>query len=250
MDERIAERRRGVERDRRRRRGRLAVIGLVIVAVATAGALVERSPLVALAEVQVVGADRLEPRDVRAAADLPLGTSTLRLRLRAARERVEALPLVRSATVQRVDPLTVRVTVRERVPELVVTTSRGAVLVDGTGLVIDRGGVAGLARVATTAAHPPAPGSAITALPAAANAVAVHAALPGPLRAEVVRYEPRADDDVDLILRSGLRVRFGRADHVAEKARTLGALLPDLEPALVALVDVRAPSNPVVLPQA
>ena len=248
MDERIAERRREVERERRRRRGRLAVIGLILVAVVSGGALVERSSLVALAEVQVRGTERLDASEVRAAADLPLGTSTLRLRLGAARERVEALPLVRAAEVERIDPLTVRVTVRERVPELVVTTHRGAVLVDGAGLVIDRGGVTGLPQVATATTEVPAPGTAITVLPAAANAVAVHAALPGPLRAEVVRYEPRADDDVDLVLRNGLRVRFGRADHVVEKARTLGALLPGLEQTQVALIDVRAPSNPVVLP--
>ena len=250
MDQRIAERRKEVERERRRRHGRLAVVGLILVAVISGGALVERSSLVALAEVQVRGTERLDASDVRAAADLPLGTSTLRLRLGAARARVEALPLVRAAQVERVDPLTVRVTVRERVPELVVTTLSGAVLVDGAGLVIDRGVVEGLPQITTSVTELPRLGTPITALPAAANAVAVHAALPGPLRAEVVRYEPRADDDVDLVLRNGLRVRFGRADHVAEKARTLGALLPGIEPTDVALIDVRAPSNPVVLPAA
>ena len=114
VDERIAARRREVREDRRRRRLRRTIMVAVALVLVVVGVLVERSSLVALAEVRVTGTERLDVRTVRRAADLELGTSTLRLPLGEARERVEALPLVASAEVRRLDPLTVLVEVTER----------------------------------------------------------------------------------------------------------------------------------------
>lgn len=248
VDERIAARRAEVRDDRRRRRLRRTILAATLLVLLAVAVAVERSPLVALAEVRVEGAQRLDPEVIRDAADLPLGTSTLRLRLDAARARVESLPLVASASVSRVDPLTVVVAVEERVPVAVVTRGRQHVLVDAEGVVVAPGQEPGLARIMVLAGRFPAVGETLAEAPTAANAHAAVTALPGPLRALVAAYEARGPDELDLRLTDGTLVRFGRADRVDEKARSLGAVIEDLGGRPVAEIDVRAPGRPVVVP--
>lgn len=250
VDERIAARRKEVREGRRRRRLRRTILVATLLALLVVGVLVERSSLVALAEVRVTGTQRLDPDSVREAADLELGTSTLRLPLDAARERVEALPLVASADVHRLDPLTVQVDVTERQPVAVVRRrGGGAVLVDREGVVLATGAEKGLPVIRLVRGTLPEPGEGIDAVPAAANAHAALAELPGPIRSLVEVYVARDVDQLELRLASGTTVRFGRGDRVAEKARALGAVLEDLGSTTVAVIDVRAPGRPVVLPQ-
>ncbi|MDQ4131000.1 MAG: FtsQ-type POTRA domain-containing protein, partial [Actinomycetota bacterium] len=245
MDSRIEQRRIEARRERAISRRRVAVCLASVLALFGVAAWLEQSPLLALSEVEVVGTRRLSPDEVREAAALGLGTSTLRLRLGHARERVEALPLVRSAAVRRADPLRVRITVVERRPILVLAAAGGEVLVDAEGIVVAPGGQAGLPVITTSAPEPLPPGASVSELPEAWNAFAVATSLPGPLRADVLRYEGRGRNDVVLVLGSGLRARFGRAEDVGEKSRALGALLSELEASAPgASVDVRVPSNP------
>lgn len=248
VDERIAERRREVRDERRRGRLRRTVLVATLVLLLLAALAVERSSLVALAEVRVEGTQRLDPDTVREAADLPLGTSTLRLRLGDARERVEALPLVATATVDRLDPLTVLVSVTERVPLAVVRGRGGFALIDDDGVVVAAGREDGLPLIDLGSAPPPAPGDHVRDLPALANAHRALRELPGPLRTEVAQYRAIADDALTLELVNGTLVDFGRAERVDEKARSLGAVLDDLGDRVVATIDVRAPRTPVVIP--
>jgi cell division protein FtsQ len=244
VDTKIAERRAEVRRERmlgRRRRVKVAIVVFVVAAVLIA---IERSPLLAVSSVEVAGTERIP--EVVEAADLPVGTSTLRLRVRQAQDRVEGLAFVRDATVRRVDPLTVRIEVDERLPVLAVSNGERSVLVDEDGIVVDDAPPGQLPLVRTPGDPLPSPGEEIERRTAAANAFAVHAGLPGPMRSVVQRYEATGPDDVELLLDQGVTVQFGRAERVAEKARVLGALLRDVGPDDV--VDVRAPANPVVLP--
>lgn len=246
MDTRIAERRADVrhERMRTRRRRTLAVTALVVAAASIAW-LVE-SPLLALSEVRVEGNRQLDAEVIREAASLPLGASVLRLPLSAARQRVESLAWVRDATLRRSDPLTVTIAVEERRPAAVLLARGRTGLIDRDGIFLARGASKGLPVIETGETRLPEPGEGLGAMPAAANAHAVYAALPGPLRTEVSRYLARGADDATLVLRDGTRVRFGRARDADEKARVLGALLKEAGP--IAAMDVRVPGNPVVLP--
>lgn len=248
VDERIAERRAEVRRDRQRRRLRRTILVASLLVLAVAAFVVERSPLVALAEVRVSGTNRLNPEDVRDAAGLEAGTSTLRLPLGAARERVEALPLVRSAEVRRVDPLTVLLEVTERAPVAVIVRGDEAVLVDEDGVILAPGAEPDLPRIRLQEGSLPEPGEDVGASPAAANAHAAMRGLPGALRSRIAAYVARAADEVDLKLVGGVVVRFGRADRIDEKARALGAVLEEVGRQPVEVIDVRAPSRPVVVP--
>lgn len=251
MDERIAERRAEVRRDeqlrRRRRTVRVAVALLVLVVLVA----VERSPLVGLEEIEVVGTERLTAAEVREAADLAPGTSTLRLRLRAVEERVAGLPLVAAADASRVDPLTVRIAVTERVPALRLTGDPGWLLDrEGTVLAPADGSVevpAGAVRVVASG-EVPAPGEGPEGGSPLAAAVGTWRGLTGALRAEVTLVRADAAAEVLLELRDGTEVRWGRAERHDEKSRALGAVLEDLAGAQVTTIDVTAPGRPSVAP--
>jgi cell division protein FtsQ len=252
IDDRIAERRREVRRDRQLRRRRRTVRLLVAVVVVALLVIVERSPLVGLEDVQVAGTERLTATAVREAAALELGTSTLRLGLPTVEERVRALPLVGAVDAHRLDPLTVRIAVTEREPALVLRGDGEPVLADRTGVVIGPadGTLAapdGLPVLALPG-PPPAPGEGGPDGGPAAAAVTVWRGLSGPLRAEVERVRAASADDLTLDLGSGVEVRFGAAERIDEKVRALGAVLEDVRDTPVTAIDVRAPMRPVVVP--
>lgn len=246
IDDRIAERRREVRRERQRARRRRTFVVLGLVLAALVFWFVERSPLVGLDSIEVAGTERLTEQDVLDAADLGLGTSTLRLRLGQVEERVEALPLVREATARRLDPLHVRIEVEEREPVLVARGGGHERLVDRDGVVIAEGRVERLPVVQLE--DVPAPGERGDGDGPLAAAVATWRGLSGPLRLEVVRYDARDPQELELELRSGILVRFGAPERIDEKVRSLGAVLEDVGETGVTTIDVRAPTRPVVVP--
>lgn len=245
VDERIARRRREVRGEHRRRRLRRTVVVVVLLALAVALLVVERSPLVELAEVRVEGIRDLSPDQVTDAAGLRLGTSLLRLPLDAADERVEALPRVASAEVRRVDPVTVEIRVQERVPTLVARQGEDAVLVDDEGIVLAEDDLDGLEVVEVETGNLPAPGESVRANRALANAFTFGRELPGPTSSLVASIRAVDEDRAILVLTSGTEVEVGRATEVAAKARALAAVLEDLDGRQVAVIDVRAPNAPV-----
>lgn len=251
IDERIAERRAEVRDERRRGRLRRTLVTLALLAVVVALVLVERSALVGLEEVRVVGTDRLDVDTVLDAADLELGTSTLRLGLNDATDRVTALPAVRDARASRLDPLTVEIVVEERQPVLTATGGGETRLLDRDGVVLAEADHDALPRIELPGEPPPV-GAHVDTDPTLANAHETWQHLSGPLRAEVSRYEATGPDELSLQLARGIEVRFGRAHRVDEKVRALGAILTDLETDDgssddVAVIDVRAPGAPVVV---
>jgi len=247
IDGRIAERRREVRQERQRRRRRRTLFAVLFLAILAALVAIERSALVALDEVRVVGTERLSVDEVREAAGLELGTSTLRLRLSAAQEQVTDLPLVASAEAQRVDPLTVEIEVRERQPSVIAVGASTSVLVDREGVVLTEEHLDGLPVIELSSA-PPEPGGDVGEDEALANAHAVWRGLSGPLRAEVVRYLAPDVEGLVLMLDRDIEVRFGSAERIDEKVRALGAILEDVGDTPIAAIDVRAPRAPVVVP--
>ena len=248
MDGRIAARRRVVREERRRRRLRRTLVGAAVLALLAALVVVERSSVVALDTVEVVGLDRVEEADVLAALDLDAGTSIARLRLDDARDRVMALAPVRDADVSRSGLRSVRVTVEERAAVLVVRGGGVQRLLDREGVVIATGADPTLAEVRVASA-PPAVGGRAEDRPALGDALLLWRGLSGPVRAAVLRIDALAQDDLALVLSDGTRVRIGRVDRLDEKVRALGAILEDLGTVPAAVIDVRSPTAPVIVPR-
>lgn len=247
VNERIARRRAEVRADRRRRRLRRTLVLLALVLVTVGFVALERSSLVALAEVEVVGLERLGEEEVLRAAGVRPGMSVLRIRRGVVEERVEAMPLVDHATVSRDGALGLVIEVRESAPALTARFAEVSLLVSRQGVVLGEGEAAGTIVVDVAGAPPPA-GTQVGQVPALATAHQVLLELPGPLTALVDRARARGVGDLRLVLEGNVVVIWGDAERTDEKARALGAVLEDLDGRAVTAIDVRAPSAPTVTP--
>lgn len=215
--------RRFAQRARRRRLLSLRpmLIGLGVLAlVALAGWLVFRSSLLAVHTVSVRGASRLTPSAITTAAEVPVGKPLALLDTAGVRRRVEAMPAVRSAEVERVWPQAVRITVVERTPVAVVKRpGKPLALVDGTGVLFADVSAAPPDMAILALAHPGPSDSATKA------ALEVVAALPASLRPTVTSISAPTPAAVTLSLAQGITVVWGDESNSARKAQALTALL-------------------------
>jgi cell division protein FtsQ len=285
MHERIRDRRRAVDRQRSRRRRRRIGSVTVLLVILAAGVVTARSPLFDVTEVRVQGVEGPRADEARRVAGVGEGDNLVTANLGAAAERVTALPWVRAAEARRTPPSTVTLRVTARVPVAVVELPDAAWLVDGDGVVVSGGERDGLPVI--DAPHSVLPGLGVEISDAALrNALAVQEQLPEGVRTLVQRYEAPSDDGLRLHLTNDVVVRFGRAERVEAKARSIRLLLdqasdqavrraermaeaetptgPDGEPQPqadadgshaagdlgIAELDVRAPDNPVLVPAA
>jgi cell division protein FtsQ len=226
-----------------RRRRRIAALVAAAVLLAGLGVaahlLLHHSGLAEVETVEVTGALTVAVPDVRAAAAVEPGTPLAAVDTADVSARVGALPGVAAVDVGRSWPSTLRIAVTERVPVAVTRTSRGLVLVDATGLPYQAAtGTPALPLLTFPGAGPDDAST--------AAAIEVLAALPEPVRAEVLTVDvaPGAVRQVSLGLTGQRRVRFGSAERVPEKAAVLAALLD--QPGTV--YDVTSPELPTVRP--
>ncbi|GAC1332256.1 MAG: hypothetical protein NVSMB13_20840 [Mycobacteriales bacterium] len=205
---------------------------MAVGAAALAAWVVLASPLLAARTVAVAGSSRLPAEQVRAAADIPLGTPLARLDTDAIRGRLHSLPSVGAVQVERAWPSTVRLLLTERAA--VAVTRRGSQLmqVDASGLAFAP--VGGDLPPDAVELVVPTPGPTDRATRAA---LAVLAGLPGELRTQVRAVSAQSGVSVGLALRNGATVVWGDSQDGERKAAVLGALLR--HPAKV--YDVSAP---------
>ena len=238
----------------RSRVGRRFTAALAVITAATLMWYGSRSALFDVDHIEVVGTFLVSPAEAAEAAGPLRRVPLADLDTTSAAERIEALPFVRSATVQRVFPNRVRIRLTERMPvafaartgtsETPHAPGGGFALLDETGRVLadrpDR--PADLPEVTGTGQVPP-PGR---WLRPAGPALDVYLALPDGLRGQVSAV---VVDGGSTTLRMGAReVRFGPPESLEAKVAALGALLEHLGDRSVAAIDVRVPSAPVVLP--
>lgn len=203
-------------RPRFRRRWITLLSALTVLAI---GYLVLFTSLFGVHSVDVVGVRTIPPDTVRAAAAIEPGTPLVRLDTDQVRARVARLPKVFSVEVSRSFPGTVEIAVTERTPVAVVPAADGAHLVDGTGLDYEtvKAKPAGLPELSVPAAKPDDP--------ATRACVAILAAIPRQLSAQLVAVSAKTGGDVQLTLADGRVVKWGSADNSARKAAVLAPLL-------------------------
>ncbi len=251
MDPRIHRRRVEVRRDEGRRRLRLLLIGLAVVAAAVGAYGITRSPLLDLDDMVVRGVTQLAPQDVERAAGLSGRSAMVDLDEPTIARRVETLPWVAEASVTKQWPGTVRIDIVERVPVAAVTTpappgspARWA-LADVSGQVVEvkPSPAAGLVHI-VTASPPGQPGSSLA--PATRAAVALAASLRPPLEGRVGRVTIGASGDLELTLDDRVPVRFGSAAESDRKLVALATLVDRVDLKTAQMIDVRVPSAPVL----
>ncbi len=242
MDPRIRERRIAVQRALGRRRLRLLLIAAGIVIASGVAFLIVHSPLLDVDRVHVRGAQHVTATDVRKAARVPLHEPMLFLDTGAIARRVEQLPWVERASVQRVYPGTVRIVVSEYVPTAYVRAGDAFVLLANNGRAI-----------ATTTAVP----AGVLEVRGVRRAPSLHELLSPPEATSVVSQLPAelaqrvaaidvANAGLAVDLNGGGAIRFGNANNLAAKGAAALAVLTQNNNAPFAYVDVSTPDTPVL----
>jgi len=251
---RIGRRRAAVTRERGRRRLRLFVAGLVIVALGVGALVVGHSPLLSARHVEVTGARHTPVSEVMAVTALGRHPPLLDVDPSALEQRIEQLPWVRSARVSLGWPDAVHVALQERVPAAVtagVGAQRGQwALVDGTGRVL--GYVSSILSttpalpVLVTPSSPGQPGSTLRA--GATPALAVVRAVAGQLPLAVRSVIGASGGTVTLELTRNVQAKLGTTQLLAAKVAALRSVLVGAPPPGPEVIDVTVPSEPTVAP--
>jgi cell division protein FtsQ len=248
VDPRMRSRRIGVRRNAGRRRLKRLTVVLGVVALVVAALVATRTPVLDVDRVVVGGNDHTTADEVRRAADIPQGKPLVSVDPGAVAARVEELPWVESARVERSWPSTVKVQVTERVAVAVVqVTDDHAAAVDAEGWV-----VAIESRAADAPADPAGPlvltgvegpvgeGERLEADARAALEVAAAVAerMPGVVASVSI--------EMDAELVDGGAIRFGSVDDLVDKVTAAKTVLSEVDTTCLELLDVRVPASPAL----
>ncbi|NUT58577.1 MAG: FtsQ-type POTRA domain-containing protein, partial [Agromyces sp.] len=229
--------RRFTKRSRRRRITWAVAVGAVLAVVAVVG-VGAYSPLMALREVRVEGAQRIPADEVQGAFAPLLGTPLPLIESAEVHAALARFPLIETYATETIPPGTLVVRIVERTPVGVIDTGSVLELVDGAGVVIER-----------PDERPPGQplievegGVADEGFRAVAGVVR---SLPADVRSQLVRATADTADDVRLELEGGASVVWGSAEDSSFKADVLATLMRAAPPDTVSEYDVSAPTSPV-----
>lgn len=245
MEPKIRVRRAEVRKQEGRRRLRVVVALLVCLGVATAVWGATQSPLLDVDRIVVEGAARTGSAATIKASGVSRGTGMVDVEEQAVERRLRALPWVRSASVRREWPGTLRLSVLERTPVAITANLGGSwAVVDTQGRVLawEATPVPGLLVLGGLDAAG-APGA--TLAPAARGLLDVARAVPSGLR-PLISGATIGVDGISLGLVPEGRILLGEADALAEKLRAAQLVLEGVETSDLGVLDVRLPATPTV----
>ena len=245
MDPRLRARRVAVRRSAGRRRLRVVVVAGAVVVLVLAAVSLLFTPLLDVDHLTVAGQFRTDPADVVAAGGIEAGDPLATADLAAAAARVEELPWVGEATVERRWPGTIRYRIVEREPAAAATATDGSwVAVDGEGRV----------RVARDAPPPDLPVvEGVTVAPEVGAAVAaddrgpfaVAAAIPAAARPALDAVVLEPDRTVTVRLAAGGVVTIGALEDLPAKGVALASVVEAVDPC-IATLDVSVAAAPLL----
>lgn len=241
MDERVAERRRGVSEDRARRRLRWILGTIVVVLVAVGAVWLIRSPVLSIESVDVTGNTMSDPASYVDELGMGVGVPTIDVKSGAIEEAIEADPWVADAVVSVSWPGRLSITVAEQVPVATVEAPSGWYLVAIDGSIIASSDQRDdMAQVGIVAEGVDVGGAATDEM--TLGALAFVNALPADERGNAVLF---VRDDGLFVVMAGHEVRLGRPTQLEAKAVVLMELLAaGLEDG--ASIDLIAPMRPAV----
>lgn len=245
MEPRIRVRRAQVRRQEGRRRLHVLVSVVVCLGAVVVGWGVTRSALLDVDRIVVEGASLTGAPEAAKAGGVERGTAMIDVDESAVTQRLDALPWVRSATVRREWPGTLRIRLLERVPLAAAPNLAGGwALVDIEGRVLTWSAALPPGMV-VVGGLPPAgrPGTAVA--PTARGLLDVVQALPTDIRALVVNIAVDGDG-IKLGLAPKGTVLLGGTDDVPNKLRTAELVLRGVDTTNLAVLDVRLPRAPTV----
>lgn len=232
---------RRARRNRNRKLRRVLVAVLILSSMAVGGVALVRSPLFEVDGIRIVGTQLLTRETVIAQSGLRVGMNVLSVDTESVRRRLETLPLVRKATVERLYPSKVRIRLIERVAAATARTPGGLWLIERSGLLIAPVSATplGLSEVRVTAT---------VGSPAMAEAMRLWSAMPDWARAKTTDIGA-SDPLLVTATIGGTRIIFGSADEVVPKMQAIVAIFEraKTDGRRVARIDVRAPRRPAAV---
>ena len=241
MDPRIRARRVEVRRGEMRRRRRVFLSSLALVTVLGGGFGLTRSALFDVDHIKIAGRERA-PRDaLLEAAGLANRTQLTDVEPGHIEARLEKLPWVRSATVERRWPGTIAIAVVEHLPVAITPAGDAWAEIDAEGDVL----------AINDSPDPQLPildgvkAVAVGERVASVGAVRVASLLPESLRPMVssVRAE---GNSVELLLEPRGRAVLGAPEDLGEKLTAVQTVLAAVDPGSISVLDVRVPTAPVL----
>jgi cell division protein FtsQ len=246
-DPRISRRRRAVARTKKRQSiVRALVAGGIVLAVWIAFF----SPLLVIREVTLSGATRTTPDEVARVVGLDSSDNLLLMRTDEVAAAVKKLPWIKSVSVDRKLPGTVKVTVTERAPAMVVALGEQSYLVDRRGRVLSpTESTEGLPVLAGLQESLPDPGERLRSAELK-GALQAFSAFPRRLQRDVKAVFAPTVERITFQLSDGIQVRYGAAEDTRSKIEVLEVLLARLrrEGRGPLYVDIRVPEAPAVSP--
>jgi cell division protein FtsQ len=247
IDPRMAKRRQAVAEANTRRRFRVLVIVVSVVVFVFAMVGLFRSPLLDVDRVEVRGAKHTTVASILSATGVATqGHPMIAVDRFALAEKIERLPWVDVAVVDRKWPSTLRIRITERVPIGAIGAPGGVAVLDGTGRVL---GVVETQPKGTVAIigddKVGKPGTTVGG--GLRDALAVLHSLSKTLAkdADNIHRLPGKTPTFDLGLRGGVTIRFGDATNLARKVTAAEAVYA-VEHAAGTVIDVRVPRSPAV----
>lgn len=237
---RIRSERRRFAADARRRRRNALIAGAAVAGLALFVLVGAFTPLMAVREVQVVGASTVNQGDVEQALARFDGRPLALVDDADVHRALEPFPLIQRYAVERVPPHTLVVRIEERIPVVSVQEGdEGYAFYDAAGVLLGSG-------EAPPAGVPAASGS-VADLSSAAfqSAARTLRDMPAELREQIVGVAASSAQDVTFTLASGVRVLWGDAERIPSKAAVLQTMLTALGDRPLDLIDVSSPDAPV-----
>ena len=240
-------------RDRLRRGAPQTMAGRVLAAVAAIALFTgatwttTRSALLDVDHIEVSGGTVVTAEQAVTGAGLHRGEPMLSVDAAAAERHLRTLPWVDTALVSRSFPNTVRIQLTERTAAASAARPAGGwVVLDRTGRILaERPDRPGDLPEVTGAGATPSPGA---AMDSARPALAVVTALPDAVRRQITSV---AIDGDAVTLHTGSReIRIGPPTSLPAKMAALSVLLDRVGNRSVAVLDLRVPGAPVVVPTA
>ena len=226
--------------------GRSLALGLLVISVAAGCWFAARTTsLFAVDTIEIHGARASVGRDVRAALETSEGRSLLAVDVAGLESRLEAIPSVAEASIDRAFPHTLDVDVVAERPAAVLRQGADSWLTSERGRVIrslPRGTRPELPRVWLGRGTAPQVGAILGGDPGAAvRAVAPLVGESLPVRIASVRA---TRDELTLVTRGGLEVRLGDGSQLGLKLAVAARILPSLVD-VAGYLDVAVPERPV-----
>lgn len=247
---RIRARRVEVRRDAGRRRLRLVVGAVSILATVASGWALTRSALLDVDRIAVTGAGRTDAADVAAAAAVRPGDPMMDLDMAVIEARLEQLPWVATATARRDWPGVLDIAITERRAVAAVGFGDHWVLADSSGRVLAPAAPdeTGLVRVLVSGGEAsgdeaPVPGQALTGATLGIVQLAAAAADTVGDRLDTVTTDPERGAVLSV---GGIEAIVGAPDDIDSKLTALVTLLDRVDLRGVTTIDLRVPGAPVL----